>query len=390
MDQRRSKALTAFLVLVLLMVVSLLFLNYKELSEMTVADGQHALGVFSFSNEVDEATVVEGFQAELDEAKIAEGKRLEEKYGYSFRDTRQQEQLQEFLRRSLWIVGFSCLLLLFIWRKEQLTQRRLRLEMLNLSDRFEEEQRRNEVLLNRKKSEEENVKAVITDIAHQLKTPIASLKMSMEIAGSEEFSTEERRKFWEQGSSQIDKLDLMLDSLVRLSHLEAELISLKPQAYSIQALLSEVINSLIMKALDKEMEIEVEIPKDCLVSVDRKWTVEAISNILENAIKYAPKGTRILVKGTCLPSYALIEVLDEGDGIPIDEVNLIYRRFYRGNDPHVLENEGSGVGLYLARKIIEEQGGVILMKNRHPHGACFQITIPLELSDGEMLGAEEE
>lgn len=118
-----------------------------------------------------------------------------------------------------------------------------------------------------------------------------------------------------------------------------------------------------------------------MIFADRKWMIEAISNILENAIKYAPKQTTITIRGSILPSYALIEVLDEGEGIPPEEINLIYRRFYRGKRATVLENEGSGVGLYLARKIIEEQGGVLLVKNRQPQGANFQVTVPLKRNE---------
>lgn len=379
MGQRGAKALTFSFLLILLTMAGLSFLCYQELSRRTVADTQQAIGTLSLADELDEAAVVAGFESELDEENIAEGKRLETKYGYSFQETRQQQNIQRFILQIGMIFVGGSLLLLLLWSFNRRKQKIHQSELLNISDRFEEEKRRNAVLLERRKSEEENVKAVITDITHQLKTPIASLKMSMEIAGSENFSAEERKLFWEQSGHQLDKLDLMLDSMNRLSQLEAELISLKPTAVSLQEIITQVVSGLIMKALDKEMEIEVEIVEDHQIFVDRKWTIEAISNVLENAIKYAPEKTVIMIKGTVLPSYMLVEVMDEGKGIPQEELNLIYHRFYRGSDPLVLENEGSGVGLYLARKIIEEQGGVILMKNRRPQGANFQLTFPLVL-----------
>ncbi|WP_086349236.1 sensor histidine kinase [Candidatus Enterococcus clewellii] len=381
MGKRRSKTLTGAFFLLLLATLFALFWSYQELSKQTMIDSQQTLGALSFANELDEAAIVDGFESELDPQNVAEGQRLEEKYGYSFKKTRQQQNLQKFLLRAGLILVVSFFLLLLIWCIFEKRQKELQSKLLNIADRFEEEQRRNAVLLERRKSEEENVKSVITDITHQLKTPIASLKMSLEIAGSDNFSTEERKTFLEQGNNQIDKLDLMLDSLVRLSHLEAELISLKAEAFSLQDMVAQIVGGLIMKALDKRMEIEVEIVEDHLIFADRKWMIEAISNILENAIKYAPKQTTITIRGSILPSYALIEVLDEGEGIPPEEINLIYRRFYRGKRATVLENEGSGVGLYLARKIIEEQGGVLLVKNRQPQGANFQVTVPLKRNE---------
>lgn len=381
MGKRRSKTLTGAFFLLLLATLFALFWSYQELSKQTMINSQQTLGALSFANELDEAAIIDGFESELDPQSIAEGQRLEEKYGYSFKKTRQQKNLQKFLLRAGLILVVSFFLLLLIWCIFEKRQKELQSKLLNIADRFEEEQRRNAVLLERRKSEEENVKSVITDITHQLKTPIASLKMSLEIAGSDNFSTEERKTFLEQGNNQIDKLDLMLDSLVRLSHLEAELISLKAEAFSLQDMVAQIVGGLIMKALDKRMEIEVEIVEDHLIFADRKWMIEAISNILENAIKYAPKQTTITIRGSILPSYALIEVLDEGEGIPPEEINLIYRRFYRGKRATVLENEGSGVGLYLARKIIEEQGGVLLVKNRQPQGANFQVTVPLKRNE---------
>lgn len=377
MGQRGSKTLTFSFLLVLLAMGGLFFLSYQKLSEQTILDTQHALGTFSLADDLDEATVVSAFESALDQEKLAEGQRLEKKYGYAFQDTRQQRNLERFVLQMGLILLISSLLLLLIWGIDRRRQQQLQSKVLNVSERFEEEQRRNAVLLARRKSEEESVKATITDITHQLKTPIASLKMSMEIAGSETFSAEERKMFWEQGGHQIDKLDLMLDSMSKLSRLEAELISLQQEAVSMQEVVTQVVGGLIMKALDKEMEIEVDITEDRLIFVDRKWTIEAIGNVLENAIKYAPEKTIITVRGTILPSYVLIEVMDEGAGIPQEDINLIYRRFYRGSDPRILDNEGSGVGLYLTRKIIEEQGGVVLMKNRQPCGANFQLTVPL-------------
>ncbi|BBM17246.1 hypothetical protein G15_0888 [Enterococcus avium] len=130
-----------------------------------------------------------------------------------------------------------------------------------------------------------------------------------------------------------------------------------------------------MKAVEKEMELEVELAEDRMVYVDEKWTLEALGNVLENAVKYAPEKTTVKVQVSSLVTYVLVEIKDEGPGITKEEQNKIYQRFYRGS--HSDSVEGSGVGLYLTRKIIEEQGGTIMVKRNHPKGANFQLTLPL-------------
>lgn len=230
-------------------------------------------------------------------------------------------------------------------------------------------------MLQRSQREEGNLKSNITDITHQLKTPVASLKLSLDIALSEQYAEQERKKFAEQAEVQINKLDLMLDGLAKISQLETDLIQLRPQKLSLQLLINQAVNSVIMKAVEKEMELEVELTEDRMVYVDEKWTLEALGNVLENAVKYAPEKTTVKVQVSSLVTYVLVEIKDEGPGITKEEQNKIYQRFYRGN--HSDSVEGSGVGLYLTRKIIEEQGGTIMVKRNHPKGANFQLTLPL-------------
>ncbi|MGC6768464.1 sensor histidine kinase [Enterococcus sp. LJL51] len=377
MDRRRPKILIASFIVGTIVVILLLFWGFMSLKRATALDMYHALGTFSSVEKLNEATVINGFEAPVNQEKVAEGQRLAAKYGYQLERTRQQKSIWRFILYTMSVLVLAVLFWLLLLCKSLQDNRRIKKEMAELNEQIQEELRRNSVLLQRKYKEDGHVKSVITDIAHQLKTPVASLKMSMEIAASGDFTLEERSRFITQGVAQVDRLDLMLDSLANLSHLETGLIDLDMKPYSFQQLITEVVNSLIMKAVAKDIEIEVVLTEDQQIMADRKWTIEAIGNILENAIKYSPKETTIQVIGTYLPSYVLVEVRDEGVGIPEEEINLIYQRFYRGSATEILEKEGSGVGLYLARKIIEEQGGVILTKNRQPKGTKVQLTIPL-------------
>ena len=133
-----------------------------------------------------------------------------------------------------------------------------------------------------------------------------------------------------------------------------------------------------MKAYEKQIEISVEMENDIEVVHDRKWTVEALTNILENAVKYSGTGTSITIRVQPLLKNILVEVEDEGIGIPEEELHKIFLRFYRGTQAKEKVKDGAGVGLYLARSIIEQQGGTILAKRKPEKGSIFNIILPLD------------
>lgn len=216
-----------------------------------------------------------------------------------------------------------------------------------------------EDLKERLEQEENGTKSLITDISHQLKTPLASLRMSHELVAENRVTGEEQREFLEQESQELTKLEQLLNELVNLSRLETHMIQIHSLHESLKKTLTEAVSQIYMKARGKDISIQVEMDDDIVVNHDSKWTVEALTNILENAVKYSPEHTTITVRTQELASNVLIEVEDEGMGIPAEELHKIYQRFYRGRKAKEQVKDGAGVGLYLARKIIEEQGGTI-------------------------------
>lgn len=230
--------------------------------------------------------------------------------------------------------------------------------------------------------EENSTKTLITDISHQLKTPLATIKMSHELSFAKEFSKEERQSFIETETREILKMEALLDELVKLSRLENSMIQIMPDKCSIKKTISEAVSQIYIKANAKDIEICVEMEQDVETMHDHKWTVEALVNILDNAVKYSENNTTIHIYVRCLVKYVLIQVEDEGIGIPEGEVNEIFKRFYRGSNAKSTVKEGAGVGLYLARSIIEQQGGTIVAKRKSEKGTSFQIMLPLsEIED---------
>lgn len=227
--------------------------------------------------------------------------------------------------------------------------------------------------------EEQETKSLITDISHQLKTPMAALQMSHEMLETTNLSEEERVVLRKREKEELHRLRNLMEALLELSKLESKLIQLHPESVSLRKVLTEAVNGIYMKAVEKQMDISVEEFEDINLKMDAKWTAEAFANILDNAVKYSPDQTEIKLRITKMVSYVLVEVEDQGIGITSEEAHQIFKRFYRGKSENVKQEEGSGVGLYLARKILEGQGGTICVKQAVIQGSIFQITLPLDL-----------
>lgn len=223
--------------------------------------------------------------------------------------------------------------------------------------------------------EEEATKELITNISHQLKTPLASLRMSHELVASNYLSEGEKKEFLMQEEKEIAKLHKLLDEMIKLSRLEKHVIQIQPERKSLRDTISDAVSTIYPKALTKSMVVQIRMEEDVIIFHDAHWTAEALANIMDNAVKYAPAETRIVIQIQKLTRFVLIEIIDEGPGISDREKHKIYQRFYRGAQSG--KTEGAGVGLYLARQILEEQKGSILVKNHYPHGSNFQVLLPL-------------
>lgn len=225
--------------------------------------------------------------------------------------------------------------------------------------------------------EENSTKSLITDISHQLKTPLASLRLCHELTMSENLTTEERKEFQEQEKQEIEKLEFLLNELVKLSRLENHMVQIQFEQQEIQKTISDAVSLVYGKAKGKQIDIQVDMQTHIAISHDIKWTVEALSNVLDNAIKYSDNGSMILIRVRALVSNLLIEIEDQGIGIQVEDLHNIFKRFYRGKEAARKVKDGVGVGLYLSRHIIELQGGTISAKRKKEKGTIFQITLPL-------------
>lgn len=224
--------------------------------------------------------------------------------------------------------------------------------------------------------ERDNTKTLVTDISHQLKTPLSALKTCFSIY-TEADTPEEKEEFEERCKFQLNKLENLTASLINISRLENAMILLQPSPTSLTDILIEAVNAVYGKAAAKQITVNTEDFQEITLSLDKKWTAEALFNILDNAVKYSPAGTCVLIRIQALYSFVRIEIEDQGIGIPREESNKIFKRFYRGQNAAVQKSEGSGVGLYLSRKILEDQGGTVSVKTARKQGSVFVVQLPL-------------
>ena len=224
---------------------------------------------------------------------------------------------------------------------------------------------------NKKMENEKNeIKSLISDISHQLKTPLANMKMYSEFLQQEDLSEEERKEFYEIILLSLDKLCFLVESMIKMSRLDSSVINLHKTNADINDAVVSAISQLYKKAQLKNINIEFEQNRKILIDYDKKWTSEAIFNIIENAVKYSLEDTTIFVSIEKYEIFTRIDIKDQGIGISEEEIPKIFGRFYRGRN--VLDEEGIGIGLYLSREIISKQGGYIKVKSSEA-GSVFSI-----------------
>ena len=230
---------------------------------------------------------------------------------------------------------------------------------------------------NRRKVDEERqeLQSLISDISHQVKTPVSNLKMAADTLLEKPVSEAERIDFIRGIRSQTDKLDFLFQALVKTSRLETGVIQLEKKPGRLFDTVAQAMSGIVYAAEKKEITVSVDCSEDLTVSHDGKWTSEALFNLLDNAVKYTPAGGKIAVSVVLWEMYVEIKVIDTGKGISESNQAAIFRRFYREEEVH--DQQGVGIGLYLAREIVTQQGGYIKVVSAPGNGAEFSIMLPI-------------
>lgn len=221
----------------------------------------------------------------------------------------------------------------------------------------------------------ESIQRLLSDISHQTKTPLANLKLYSSLLMEEELTPRQR----EQAQvifQQSEKLSFLIETLVKLSRLETDVLAVTPKSQPLSPLLERAASQAKAAAERKGIALQLHLQQQAEMKAlyDLRWTAEALGNLLDNAVKYTPPGGCIQVSATQYELFCRIDVHDNGIGIAEEEQAQIFGRFYRGRQ--VREQEGLGIGLYLAREIAQKQGGYLKLSSRPGQGSTFSLYLP--------------
>jgi len=219
--------------------------------------------------------------------------------------------------------------------------------------------------------DKETIQSLVSDISHQVKTPIANIKMFTGILRDHDLPAEKQAEFLATMGAQIDKLDFLLQSLIKMSRLETGTFTLHMEEARLADTIAQSMSTVWAKAEAKQIDLSAECNPAITVQHDTKWTAEAIGNVLDNAVKYTPAGGKVAITVRPWQFYTRVDITDTGIGIPEEHYNDVFQRFYRAQE--VAGQEGVGLGLYLANGIITRQQGYISVKSKVGTGTTFSI-----------------
>ncbi len=235
------------------------------------------------------------------------------------------------------------------------------------------------VLSNRNlEAERHRLEQFISDISHQTKTPMTNIRMYTELLCEEvndlpENESDKIKKYAEEIGRQSERLAFLINSLTKLSRLESGTLEVVASRCDVSELVKSGVAAVRPKADKKKItfftaDADKETP--VIASFDMKWTLEALINVLDNAVKYSPEGGKVEVKLSETELYAAIHVIDEGQGISEEDATRVFGRFFRGSE--VQQDDGVGIGLYLAREILSKEDGYIkVVSNEKRKGGEF-------------------
>ena len=218
----------------------------------------------------------------------------------------------------------------------------------------------------------DQLSSLVSDISHQTKTPMANILLYAQLL-EEQPLTSQGQDCARAVAAQAEKLQTLMDALVKTSRLETGLLALHPKPGDIRPVIHRAMAQYLPKAEAKGVGLTAGQSEGSGV-FDPKWTEEALCNLLDNAVKYTPPGGTVTVEVRSYEMFAAVRVADNGPGIPEGEQAKIFGRFYRAANAY--QKEGVGIGLYLIRQIAEGQGGYVKVSSGKGGGSVFSLYFP--------------
>ncbi len=210
----------------------------------------------------------------------------------------------------------------------------------------------------------------ISDISHQLKTPMTSLMLLTDLMYGD-LEKEKRIEFLDKINAQLSRMDWLIKSMLKLSKLEAKVIDFKNENVNIDELIRRSVSPVLIPMELKNINLYVNGDKNAIYTGDIEWSTEALTNIIKNCIEHTPEGGKLIIDYEENPIYSEIVIKDNGEGIDKKDLPNIFKRFYKGKNS---KSDSVGIGLAMAKSIIESQNGDIYVKSEKEVGSEFHIT----------------
>jgi heavy metal sensor kinase len=232
-------------------------------------------------------------------------------------------------------------------------------------------------MLGRLQAAFDQLRRFTSDASHELRTPLTAIRSVGEVALQDQRSPAEYRDVIGSMLEEVDRLTRLSESLLALSRADSGHVHLQRENIPLLRLAKDASSVVEVLAEEKRQRIDIEGDEDLIVSVDRLILRQAIVNLLDNAIKYSPSGSRILVRvGAGADGEVFLEVADQGTGIPREHQPYVFDRFYRVDKARTREWGGAGLGLSITRWAVEAHGGEISLQSEEGRGSTFRMALP--------------
>lgn len=221
--------------------------------------------------------------------------------------------------------------------------------------------------------EQQVITQFLSDVSHQIKTPLSNIMIYSELVESGQELTKENRELLGLVVQQSEKVDFLVSMLIKASRMELEMIKIHAVPQSLDELISRCCKEKNHEAEHKDIRFSVK-SCDVICPIDVNWMQEALGNILDNAVKYSPNSSTVHISVSKYGLFWCIHIKDSGCGIQEEEQGLIFQRFYRAKNSH--NKQGLGIGLYLAREIVRQHVGYIEVQSEKGKGSEFRVFLP--------------
>lgn len=225
---------------------------------------------------------------------------------------------------------------------------------------------------NTEAKEREYLAEMLSDISHQVKTPLTSISIMTELLKNSDLPEEKRTEFINKIDQQVNRITWLIKNLLTLSQLEADVLKLKREKVNVRGLLQKACQPFEIMAEVKDIELTVAVDGQMQFVCDRHWTIEAVSNIVKNCIEHTPSGGAVTIYADQNNFATNIRITDNGEGISREHLPHIFERFYKGANS---SPDSVGIGLAMSKQIIMRQNGTITVSSNEGAGTTFFIKI---------------